>query len=308
MEAIEKFTILSLDGGGSKGVYTLGVLHELEKKLGGNLYEHFNLIYGTSTGSIIGSMLGLGENVATVKQRYFDLIPKIMGRWSKSGRSRALRENANSIFGQRKFDDFKTSIGIVATNYDKQRPLIFKNNPQLAHGRISTFQPGFGCTISQAIQASSAAYPIFDKIKLHIEGQGDTTIIDGGFIANNPTLFAITDAFAAFKQTPSTINVISIGVGKYTEKPVSLKLNLLSRFKIVQLVNKVLATSTITNEQLASLLFTETNLVRVNDVFLDEKYKTNMVEKNKNKLNALYNLGRESFGKSEKNIERLFSK
>ncbi|MBA3011117.1 MAG: patatin, partial [Desulfobacula sp.] len=49
----KEFKILVLDGGGSKGVYTLGVLKELEMKLGGLLYEHFDLIYGTSTGSII---------------------------------------------------------------------------------------------------------------------------------------------------------------------------------------------------------------------------------------------------------------
>ena len=44
--------ILTLDGGGSKGFYTLGVLHELEAMLGSRLHERFDLIYGTSTGSI----------------------------------------------------------------------------------------------------------------------------------------------------------------------------------------------------------------------------------------------------------------
>ena len=41
--------ILSLDGGGTKGFYTIGVLKELEAMAGGLLCEHFDLIFGTST-------------------------------------------------------------------------------------------------------------------------------------------------------------------------------------------------------------------------------------------------------------------
>jgi patatin-like phospholipase/acyl hydrolase len=42
--------ILSLDGGGAKGFYTLGVLREIEGMLGSRLHERFDLIFGTSTG------------------------------------------------------------------------------------------------------------------------------------------------------------------------------------------------------------------------------------------------------------------
>ena len=52
-----ELNILVLDGGGSKGVYTLGVLKELELKLGSPLCEHFGLIFGTSTGSIIAALI-----------------------------------------------------------------------------------------------------------------------------------------------------------------------------------------------------------------------------------------------------------
>ncbi len=53
----EHLNILVLDGGGSKSVYTLGVLKELELKLGEPIYKHFGLIYGTSTGSINGEVV-----------------------------------------------------------------------------------------------------------------------------------------------------------------------------------------------------------------------------------------------------------
>src|SRR5436305_12831117 len=85
--AREDFRVLSLDGGGSKGVYTLGVLREVEALAGGRLCDHFDLIFGTSTGAIIAAMLALGYSVDEVRTRYFDLIPKVMKHRSRSRRT-----------------------------------------------------------------------------------------------------------------------------------------------------------------------------------------------------------------------------
>jgi patatin-like phospholipase/acyl hydrolase len=53
--------ILSLDGGGAKGFYTLGVLREIEGMIKCPLFERFDLIFGTSTGAIIAALLALGH-------------------------------------------------------------------------------------------------------------------------------------------------------------------------------------------------------------------------------------------------------
>ena len=45
--------VLSLDGGGAKGFYTLGALKEIEALIGGKLCERFDLVFGTSTGAVI---------------------------------------------------------------------------------------------------------------------------------------------------------------------------------------------------------------------------------------------------------------
>jgi patatin-like phospholipase/acyl hydrolase len=60
----EKSTLyaLSLDGGGSLGVYTLGVLEGIASLIGEPLCNKFHLIYGTSTGSIIASLIALAKN------------------------------------------------------------------------------------------------------------------------------------------------------------------------------------------------------------------------------------------------------
>ncbi len=69
--------LLTLDGGGAKGIYSIGILFELEKLLGEPLYKAFDLIYGVSTGSIITSLIALGYSTEEIYKLYVDIVPKI---------------------------------------------------------------------------------------------------------------------------------------------------------------------------------------------------------------------------------------
>ena len=158
------FNVLSLDGGGSKGVYTLGVLKEFEAYIQTPLHDYFDLIYGTSTGSIIASLLSLGKSVEEIETTYFDIVPKIMNHKSRRRRSDELVTQAKELFKEAKFDSFRTHIGIVSTNQEYERPMIFKSSPNQAFGLKSTFDPGFGCTIAEAVTASCAAFPFFEMV------------------------------------------------------------------------------------------------------------------------------------------------
>jgi uncharacterized protein len=308
-EINEPLKILALDGGGSKGVYTIGVLKELELKLGKPLYQHFNLIFGTSTGSIIASLIGLGYDMPSIEKMYFDIIPKIMKESSSSQKSAVLKKEADRIFEENKFDAFKTYIGIVSLNYDTQRPLVFKSNRAQAHGMIHSFEPGFGKTISEAVQCSCAAYPIFDKINIDLINKDSITnvnVIDGGFIANDPTLFAMIDAHKAFGKETKDIRVLSVGVGEYVEKPLGFWFNLIRKAKMIRFVEKVLSANTNTNVIIAKLLFPDLRMVRICDAFPEPEYGTNMIEMDLEKLRKINSLGRTSFAKKEKEIEALF--
>jgi predicted acylesterase/phospholipase RssA len=53
--------LLTLDGGGAKGFYTLGVPKEIEALIGTLLYQRFELVFGTSTGAIIAALVALGK-------------------------------------------------------------------------------------------------------------------------------------------------------------------------------------------------------------------------------------------------------
>jgi predicted acylesterase/phospholipase RssA len=74
-----------------------------------------------------------------------------------------------------------------------------------------------GCTIAEAVVASCAAYPFFERVKVKTDNQGEQLLMDGGYVANNPTLFALADACQDFKKNVSELAVLSVGVGNYNE-------------------------------------------------------------------------------------------
>ena len=114
--------ILSLDGGGAKGFYTIGVLAQVEAMLKGKpLCEHFGLIFGTSTGAIIAALLSLGYNVADILALYKEHVPTVMRHSTAAGRTKALDNLVMEVFGDRDFTHLKTGVGIVATHWQARK-------------------------------------------------------------------------------------------------------------------------------------------------------------------------------------------
>lgn len=298
--------VLTLDGGGSKGVYTLGVLSELEAMLPAPIHQTFDYIYGTSTGSIIAALLGLGWNVSQIQELYFSLIPRIMRPISPARKSSILRAELANVLGDSNFTAFKTGIGIVATNFESERPLIFKNRVGQAYKLKATFIPGFGATIVEAVQASCAAVPIFEKVAVKTQNQHTVIAMDGGFIANNPILIAIADALNALDSSLTETTFLSIGTGNFVEKHAHISKFIRSLWTVRQM-EKILKANANTIDILATLLFKDIQLVRVNDSFNQPQYGTSMIEKSPEKLRLLHRLGRDSFGNHELEIKELLN-
>jgi predicted acylesterase/phospholipase RssA len=293
-----------LDGGGAKGFYTLGVLKQLEA-IAGPLHERFDLIFGTSTGAIIAALLALGKPVDEVHRLYRQHVPAVMRRRTKVTKSAALKRLASEVFEDKKFTDVKTSIGIVATRWAFERPMIFKHSVAQAHGRHATFVPGFGCTIAEAVRASCSAYPFFLKTQVETT-DGPVLLIDGGYCANNPTLYAIADGVKAFGRAQQDLRVVSIGVGVYPE-PKKWKSWFYKRFVTVQLLQKTLNVNTTSMEQLRVILFKDVPTVRINDTFESPDMATDLLESDLAKLTLLYQRGSESFAKHEKELRGLLA-
>jgi len=300
--------ILSLDGGGAKGFYTLGVLNQLEALLGSRpLCEGFDVIFGTSTGAIIASLLGLGKTVAEIHTIYKDHVPRLMSLNGAGARSRTLEKLAHDVYGDLKFDAMKTDVGIVTARWLEEKPMIFKTAVRQAHGRHSTFIPGFGATIAEAVIASCSAYPIFNRKLVTIEDGGQVELMDGGYCANNPTLYAVADGVKAFKMQPHQLRLVSVGVGNYPEPPKYWHKWLISKFFLVRLLHKTLAINTHSMEQLSALLFKDVPMVRVNDSYTTPDMAADLMEHDLTKLNILYRRGAESFGKHENELRVLLA-
>ena len=80
--------------------------------------------------------------------------------------------------------------------------MIFKSRIEQAMGREASFSPGFGVSVSDAVQASCSAIPFFNRKIVQTDTGDQVELVDGGYCANNPTLYAITEAVKAFNIAP----------------------------------------------------------------------------------------------------------
>ncbi|WP_224367401.1 patatin-like phospholipase family protein [Hyalangium versicolor] len=127
---MDRFRILSLDGGGIRGAFTAAVLARLEKETGLAFVDHFDLITGTSTGGIIALGLALGLPAQLICDFYRDKGPAIfpsMGLVPRLGRMfrhlftakrshQTLKAALESVFQDRRLGEVRCRV--VIPTYD----------------------------------------------------------------------------------------------------------------------------------------------------------------------------------------------
>lgn len=295
--AEDYFRVLSLDGGGAKGFYTIGVLRQIEALTGKRLCEVFDLIFGTSTGSIIAALLALGHSTEEIHALYEEHVVKIMKRVLPSNKSAALAELADLVFQKQGFDAFKTDVGIVTTKWIEERPMIFKTDVKQAYSSQASFVPGFGATISDAVQASCSAYPFFSRKSVKTTTNGSFLLADGGYCANNPTLYAVADATGSLAVDPARLRVVSIGVGEYpaAKRWKSAVWWLTNWWPSLRLLQKTMEINTQSMEQLREVLFGNIQAVRINEAYTSPELATDLFEHDKRKLDLLHQRGTQSY-------------
>ncbi|WOD43144.1 patatin-like phospholipase family protein [Hwangdonia lutea] len=231
--------ILSLDGGGIRGALTLGYLKKIENILRekhGNDYllcDHFDLIGGTSTGSIIAGALAVGKSVDDIVNLYMDLGGKIFGKkrsfWNpletwkflKAGYDyEALEDSLKNAFGDitLESDQIKTGLCIVAKRADTNSVWPIINHP---NGKFFDTNIGKNKNIPlwQAVRASSAAPTYFAPQMIDVGDGQRAAFVDGGVsMANNPALTLLM--VATLKGFPfnwemgeDKLTVVSVGTG-----------------------------------------------------------------------------------------------
>jgi len=290
--------VLALDGGGTKGFQTLGVLQEIEATVGVPLGEHFHLIYGTSTGACTGAFLALGARVEHIVAFYRQHIPPVLQERTPAAKSAALQEFCRTAFGTQDFSAFCTHVGIVCTDWRREKPVVLKTGSS---------RPGLGCTIARAVRASCSAYPVFEASWIHLDGLGTRELVDGSYCANNPVLFAIAEAIGGLAQPQASLKVISIGVGTYPAPVYHGLRGLLHLLKGVSVLQKTFGINTESMEQLRQDLFPAVAAVRIDDHFGQHGVAVDFIESDVRKFDLLFQCGQSSFARHEKALRLMLA-
>lgn len=297
--------ILCLDGGGSKGIYTLGVLGELEKSYG-PLHEAFDAVYGTSTGSIIAAGIAIGLSTDELTNFYLNRVGRIMKVWSPKGRSAELRNALNEVFAEKTFTDVALRLGIVATDLDNKRLLVFKSDPAAAYSLKNSFVPGFGCKLADAVRGSCSAFPFFPPVKIATANQGTVHLVDGGYIANNPALIAYADATKGLELAAAEIQVVSVGTGIFPSRYPKESLFQLVRLAInKQMLEVQFDGSANAIAKMFEIYSRGSRFVRINEAYAEPSLACSLFEYDRERLDRLKSKGRESYSKHEHKIDSL---
>jgi uncharacterized protein len=233
----KKFRILSIDGGGIRGIFPAMFLAEYEAKLraDGNpnwqAYQNFDLICGTSTGGIIAIALSLGIPASEIVDLYYNNAKAIFGNKRsllfstfiasifKSGHERTnLEKLVRDKFASTKNGedprllDCKTNTFVTIYDLQEGVPSILKSK---YHPK---FVRDYHIPAYQAALATSAAPTYFDPLSTeYVDLNGLTkpfqNKVDGGVFCNNPTLSAIVEAQEAFDLPLESLVVLSLGTG-----------------------------------------------------------------------------------------------
>lgn len=196
------FKILSLDGGGIKGLYAAKLLAQIEEKTGKSIGEYFDMICGTSTGGLLALAITRGIPCKQIARFYEEHGPLIfpyenwfMRKWrwfsqvclgTKYDNSK-LKAALKELLGDyQTMKDANHLMCIPAFNITKGRPSVFKK-PFGHYHRDGRF------TMMNVALATSAAPTYLPAVII----EGDQ-FIDGGIFNNNPSMIAYTEAMDHF--------------------------------------------------------------------------------------------------------------
>jgi hypothetical protein len=236
-------TILALDGGGVRGIFSIAILERIEALYADaagapvRLADRIDLVGGTSTGAIIAAGVALGLPAARLKQIYLELAPRVFRRprlrlalVHSLFDANALRREIEAVVGERRLDtpDLVTGLAVVTKRLDTGGAWIISNNPR---GRYWENPPEGGYIgnrhyrLADVIRASTAAPYYFEPQEIPIvAGKPAGLFVDGGITPhNNPALallqLATIPAYGfAWPAGADRLRILSVGTGTYRDR------------------------------------------------------------------------------------------
>ena len=234
-----KFKILSIDGGGIKGIFPAKFLTCLEEEIGeGQTHKHFDLICGTSTGGIIALALSLGIPAKEILKLYQGNAVTIFGSRSYNCfkkpkyKNRALENLIKTIF--KKYHD-KDEDPRINDALKKVKLVIPIYNLLEGETQILKTPHAYGLSTDKhipmymAAMATAAAPTYFDAYSSKYQRiNSNTTVdfsnkVDGGVYANNPSMLGIIEATTRLDKELDNIQLLSLGTGQYKYEETNVK-------------------------------------------------------------------------------------
>lgn len=211
------FWILALSGGGYRGLFTATVLAEMERRAGVPLATKFDLIVGTSVGSILASALAKEIPAVSLPEIFVRQGKKIFGgRWNQLPFVNALnlgifqaRYSAKGLISvlstpdmldQTVIGDLRHRLLIPTINLTKGSAQFFKTP------HLPTYRNDGRVRLIDAVVASSSAPTYFPIYRF-----SNNRYADGGLVANSPSFVAFHEACYKMGIDVSRIHVVSIG-------------------------------------------------------------------------------------------------
>ena len=204
MEQLEKktFKILSIDGGGIKGLYSSTILEHFEEKYNCSISDHFDMLCGTSTGGLIALALSLGIPAKKISEFYkekggvifpnvpfFSSLKQVL--WGGKFSDKNLKESLTEIFGESKIEKSKNLLCIPTYTYTDARPWVFKYDH--IEGNLDRDNKAKYVDVALATSAAPTYFPLCE-----IGYYDNKQFIDGGVWANNPTMVGLIEALRYF--------------------------------------------------------------------------------------------------------------
>lgn len=241
--------ILALDGGGVKGVLSLGMAKALETELrrrSGDpklvLADYYDLIGGTSTGAIVASGLALGLTVDAMIELYMSLGPKVFGRRVGDGNlfrskydPRDLRIALEPTLGRRTLGspDLKTGLAIHMKRIDTGSAWVLTNNPRNKFFDFDDDErgtvPNRRYRLIDLVMASAAAPTFFDEVQINIARDDKDRVIQKGYFVdgavganNNPGMQLLMLALVpgyGFQWASGADNLMMTSIGTGLRRP-----------------------------------------------------------------------------------------
>lgn len=295
--------ILSIDGGGIKGVFPASFLATIEDTIKGRVSDHFDLIVGTSTGGIIALGLGLGlssKEILEFYQKYGSSIfngNQIM-RWLRHWGlakydNQNLKKALEDIFGERKLGESTNRLVIPSFNLDSGEVRVFKT----AHNE--RLQLDYKAKVVEVALGTSAAPTFFPT---HTTTNG-IPLIDGGIWANNPVGLSVVEAIGVLGWPRERLKVLSIGcTSESIDVRAARKIPLGKLLWAPKIADVFLISQSTASYGTAQLLAGHTNVIRIDPKVANKKYGLDTVKE----INSLKGMGYHEAMKALPNIGFFF--